>query len=179
MKGKIIPDFLANHGSQKQPHSRSQERKGGKSKNSQTRNTPLNISDGAKEQVVKSLTRISKDRICSNATGPVGRFKDDMGNDTVSRAEYSESNEDSYDSEQEINFPEMNSSEMHFSKMKPSETNLSKMKSSEINSLTKLLNDPSLTSAKRQNLCRKIAVEKGAEEFDRRRNEAAVLGQLH
>ncbi len=71
----------------------------------------------------------------------------------MSRDEDSEHSEDSDDPDQEMNL-------------------------SEINSLTKLLNDPSLTSSERQNLCEKIAWKRGANELNQRRNEAAVLGQL-
>ncbi len=167
MKGKIITEFLANRGSQKQ--SRSQKKKGRKSKNSQMQSSqqkqpcqslPANISNRAKEQIAESPTNISKNvskgKVCSNTMRPVGRFKDDMSSDTVSRDEDSEHNKDSDDSEQEINSSE-------------TET---------VESLTKLLDNPSLTSAQRQNLCSKIAWKRGVNELNRRRNEAAVLGQL-
>ncbi len=127
MKGKIITNFLANRGSQKQSRSHSQKRKGRKSNNSQIRSSQQkqpsqslssNISDRAKEHVVESPTRISKDQICSNAMGPIGRFKDGTGSDAVGRDEHSEYSEDSEDFEKE-----MNPSEMNLSKMNPCETN--------------------------------------------------------
>ncbi len=138
MKGKIISDFLANHGSQKRPRSRSKCSKKRKSQQKQSsQDLPLNISNRAKEHTFKSLTRVTKDQVCSNTTRPVGRFKEGMGSDTVSR------NEDSDEFETEIN---------------PLNTNFSEMNPFETTPPMKLLNkNSSLTSSERQNLCRKNA----------------------
>ncbi len=118
-----------------------------------------------------------------------------MSSDTVSRDEYSEYSADSENSDgfqscseemklsnssetnlSEMNPSEMNTSDMNLSKMKPSKKNSSKTET--VESLTKLLDNPSLTSAQRQHLCEKIAWKRGANELHRRRNELAVLGQL-
>ncbi len=138
MKGKIIPDFLANHGSKKRLQKRNSQQK------QSSHGLPLNIGDRAKEQVAELPTRITKDQICSNATGPVGRFKEGVGSDTVSR---NEDSEDSGDTKNEINLLNMNFSEMN---------------SFERNSSMKLLNNPSLTSAERQNLCLEIGIQQSS-----------------
>ncbi len=97
MKREIVTEFLEKHGSQKRKKRKNQKRpntKYSQIQNSQQKqpcqNLPLNISDGAEDHVVESPTRISKNRVCSNVTGPVGRFKDSMGSDDGCKDEYNE-----------------------------------------------------------------------------------------
>ncbi len=142
MSSEIISKFLTKHGKKKRPRSRSKCSKKRKSQQKQSsQGLPSNISDRAKEHAVESPTRITKDQVCSNTTRPVGRFKNGMGSDAVCRDEDSE---DSEDSENEMNLLDMNFSEMN---------------SFERNSSMKLLNNPSLTSAERKNLCWEIGMK--------------------
>ncbi len=116
MKCEIITNFLAEHGKQKRPRSRS---KRGQIQNSQQKQScqslPSNTSDRAEEQVAESPTRIPKDRVRSKVTGPVGRFKDSKGSDGGYKDEYSEDNNEFA---KEINPSETNSSMKQLKKMK-------------------------------------------------------------
>ncbi len=177
-KREIITDFLDKHdyhkrkkGKQKSPRSCS---KRSKKQNSQqkpsSQSLPITViglrynGDRTEKQVTEPPTNssknVSKDRVCSNATGPVGRFKNSLGSGVVSRDEYSEHNADSEDSGEFQTCSE---------EMIPSETSLSNMNSSDTNPSVKLLNNSSLTSTERKNLCWEIGMKENSKRLDRMR----------